>query len=437
MDVEDVSSNPKIARLTRLTRELEQSRTAEQTMRALRRGFSEGDDFIPPVLLSTRGLPPGDYRVVPLHVSDEPPNGDLHPAEEQPGPVHSGGIMAAIISRCEPQLIQNVDWSHDPYFHETLDGCTSVIALPLASARLPMNWVIRLKKAPERFTVSRLEEEVERTALAGALLENQILAGELARANEQIENEAREVGELQRALLPASLPRIAGLEMATSYEPSGRAGGDLFDFFPLDEPQGDHGNASAGPTRWCIFIGDAAGHGLATAVIMAIVQAVLHARPIGISGPASLLMHANRQLCTKGLGGFVTAFLGLYEPTARRLTYANAGHPPPLVRRSSDGLIRALDQVGSFPLGIDDSETFKEATVQLERGDMVLLYTDGITEARSRDDDLFDSDRLLRVLRDGGDRPAAVIDRLRSAVRTHEIGEPPRDDQAVVAMRVL
>ena len=348
-----------------------------------------------------------------------------------------GGILGAIISRREPQLLQDVDWARDPFFRETLSEYTSVMAIPVTGDRLPMTWAIGLKKPPKQFTVSDLEETVERAALVGALLENQILAGELAHAHQQIDRDARQVGELQRALLPASLPRIAGLEIAASYEPLGRAGGDLYDFFPLDERQDGRADAPTTPSRWCIFIGDVEGHGLAAALVMAIVQAVLHAHPAGIATPAGLLMYGNRQLCSSRIGGLVTAFLGIYEPASRRLTYARAGHPPPLLRRAADGAIGALDAVGSYPLGIDESETFQEASVQLERGDTLLLYTDGITEAQGTAEDLFGVDRLTRVFRDGGDRPAELIDRLREAVQAHEHGEAAGDDQTLVAARVL
>ncbi|HSZ59685.1 MAG TPA: PP2C family protein-serine/threonine phosphatase [Tepidisphaeraceae bacterium] len=253
-------------------------------------------------------------------------------------------------------------------------------------------------------------------------------------AEAMFDREARQVGELQRALLPASLPRVSGLEIAASYEPTGRAGGDLYDFFPLDERHNDPGDM---PGRWCVFVGDTAGHGLAAAVVIAIVQAVLHAHPARIARPATLLRHANRQLCSKSLGGFVTAFLGIYEPGQRRLIYANAGHPPPLLRRFSDGSIHTLDEVGSYPLGIDDSEDFEEATVQFESGDTVLLYTDGITEARDANGDQFDRKRLMRAFREAGDRPVGLIDHLCQAVRAHEQGQTPRDDQTLVAARVL
>src|SRR5271157_5929281 len=236
MHIQDLSQNRRIAGLTQLTRELEQSRTPEDTLRILERGFAEVDGFVASLLLSTRGLSPGNYRVVGAQLQDEPLSDLPSQAKEEPGPVRRGGILGAIIRRREPQLVQDVDWSRDPFFCETLAGYASVMAIPLAGERLPMTWGIALKKPPQQFTASELEEAVERVALVGALLENQMLASELARANEQIDRDARRVGELQRALLPASLPRIAGLEIAASYAPLGRAGGDLYDLFPLDEP---------------------------------------------------------------------------------------------------------------------------------------------------------------------------------------------------------
>jgi phosphoserine phosphatase RsbU/P len=224
---------------------------------------------------------------------------------------------------------------------------------------------------------------------------------------------------------------------AASYEPCGRAGGDLYDFFPLNPAPDNRADSGTAPPRWCALIGDASGHGLAAAVVTAIVQAVLHAHPPGTDGPAALLAHANRHLCYKRIGGFFTAFLGVYEPLARRLTFANAGHPPPLVKRSADASVRPLDSVASYPLGIDDAERFDESTVQLERGDTVLLYTDGITEARDEQRDLFGAERLTRVVRDASHAPAELIERLRAAVRAHEHGQPAPDDQALVAARVL
>lgn len=447
MDVQDLSRNNKVARLTRLTRDLEQSRTPGETLAVVRQAFADAYEPVTSMLLSTRGLPPGSYHVVDteLHagarLAFESGNGH---ARDDPGLVRSGGVVAAIIGRSEPRLIQDVDWSHDPYFSETLGPYASVMAIPLAGGgRLPMDWAILLKRSPGRFNVSDLEEAVERVALIAALLENQALAGELARANERLERDARQVGELQRALLPSSLPRIAGMEIAASYEPASRAGGDLYDFFPLDQrPAGGPGGSTGddqdnAQACWCVFVGDAAGHDLATAVIMAIVQAVLHAHPAETARPATLLAYANRQLCGKRLGGFVTAFLGVYEPRLRRLSYVNAGHPPPLLRRAPGGPAAWLDEAANYPLGIDSAETFDEAVVQFEPGDTLLLYTDGITEVRNRAEDLFGPDRLARALCDASDPPAELVGRLRRALLVHQDGRAADDDQTLVAAQIL
>ena len=126
MHLQDLSQNRRIARLAQLTRELEQSRTPEDTLRILERGFAEVDGFVASLLLSTRGLSPGHYRVVGAQLKDEPLSDLPSQAKEEPGPVRRGGILGAIISRREPQLVQDVDWSRDPFFRETLSGYTSV-----------------------------------------------------------------------------------------------------------------------------------------------------------------------------------------------------------------------------------------------------------------------------------------------------------------------
>ena len=168
MHTQDLSQNRRISRLVQLTRELEQSRTPEDTLRKLERGFAEVDGFVASLLLSTRGLSPGHYRVVGSQLKDEP-LGDLHSlAKEEPAPVRHGGILGEIIRRREPQLVQDVDWSRDPFFCDSFAGYTSVMAIPLAGESLPMTWGIALKKPPQRFTASELEEAVERVALVGA-----------------------------------------------------------------------------------------------------------------------------------------------------------------------------------------------------------------------------------------------------------------------------
>jgi sigma-B regulation protein RsbU (phosphoserine phosphatase) len=441
MNPQDLSQNHRLATLAKLPRDLERSQSPAQTLRIVRRSFSETEGVVASVWVSTRNLPSGQYRVLGVEVGGEAER-DPFSVQEAGSAVQSGGTLGAIIACGRPQLIEDVEWSSlEPSFSRSLSGFTSVIAMPLSTTHLPINWVLLARKPPLRFTVSNLEAAVERVALVEALLHNQILAAELARAHEQIDSEARQLGELQRALLPAaaSLPSSAGLETAASYEPSGRAGGDVYDFFPLsDDHHDDNAKDQIRPVSWCVFIGDTAGHGLAASIVMAIVQAVLRARPAGVATAAALLTHANRQLCSRNIGGFVTAFLGVYDPEARRLSYANAGHPPPLHRRSAAIRIDTLNAVASYPLGIDAAEAFEEATVQLARGDTLLLYTDGIIEATGNArQDQFGIPRLTSMLRDGPDRPAELVDRVQQAVRSHHGGQAPKDDETLVAIRIL
>src|SRR5271170_2934066 len=118
MNAQDLSQNRRIASLMTLTRELEHSRTPEQTMQMLKRGFADAYGFVASMLLSTRGLPRDQYRVVQLHLEDGILNDYAEQVPDEAGPVLSGGIVASIIGQCEPQLIQDVDWTSDPYFHQ-------------------------------------------------------------------------------------------------------------------------------------------------------------------------------------------------------------------------------------------------------------------------------------------------------------------------------
>jgi len=138
MNVQDVSPNPKLASLKELTRSLEQSLSPDETLRALHRGFTEADGFVASILLSTRGMGQGHYRVVRLQLTDDPQESVFASVSEEQSPVQSGGIVAAITARSGPQLIQDVDWSPDRFFNEILHGYTSVIAIPIFGDRLPM-----------------------------------------------------------------------------------------------------------------------------------------------------------------------------------------------------------------------------------------------------------------------------------------------------------
>jgi phosphoserine phosphatase RsbU/P len=156
-----------------------------------------------------------------------------------------------------------------------------------------------------------------------------------------------------------------------------------------------------------------------------------------------LLTYLNDRLArayTRG-GTFITAFYAVLDPVARTLTYSTAGHNPPRLMRG--GSVIALNADGGLPLGIFPSQAYEQTTVQLEPGDLLLLYTDGITEAMAPLDgaksrELFGSDRLDKVLVDCVDRDAQeCIDMIRSALAAFTQNVPLGDDQTLIAIRCL
>jgi sigma-B regulation protein RsbU (phosphoserine phosphatase) len=263
--------------------------------------------------------------------------------------------------------------------------------------------------------------------LFGRGTQNLVLRNQLSTALAALDRELQVVGEIQRSLLPRYLPEIPGFDLATHYVTSARAGGDYYDFFPL--PDG----------KWGLFIADVSGHGTPAAVLMAITHAIAHSRPGTPAPPSALLGYLNDQLArayTRN-GTFITAFYAVLDPAKRTLTYARAGHNPPRLVRADK--IMSLDETGALPLGIVEGQHYDEATVTMSTGDLLLLYTDGITEAERPSEGmeaLFGTERLDQLLLGGGGRSAdECLARIRSALAEFCECAAPTDDQTLVAIR--
>lgn len=265
------------------------------------------------------------------------------------------------------------------------------------------------------------------SGLFGRGTQNLVLRNQLGSALSALDRELQTVGEIQRSLLPGQLPSITNFELSAYYQMSARAGGDYYDFFPLDNG------------CWGLFIADVSGHGTPAAVLMAITHAIAHAQPETHTPPAALLTYLNQQLArvyTHG-GTFVTAFYGVLDPARRTMVYARAGHNPPRLVR--DGRIETLDRIGALPLGVVDAQTYDEASVVLSPGDLLLLFTDGIIEATSpADGSQFGVDRLDRVLvqcRQGS--TSECIRQIQTTLTSFCENAPLADDQTVIAMRCI
>ncbi|CAN5511147.1 hypothetical protein BH09PLA1_BH09PLA1_06900 [soil metagenome] len=347
-------------------------------------------------------------------------------------PVLSGGLVGEILYANRPALIDDLPArlkSDDPA-HFYLEGFQALIALPQYDGGESLNATIMLLPRGDEIERDMIPMMHWQAGLFGRGTQNLVLRNQLTAAMAKLDRELQVVGEIQRSLLPAELPTIAGFDLAAHYQTSARAGGDYYDFFPL--PGG----------AWGIFIADVSGHGTPAAVLMAITHAIAHAQPGTHTPPPELLKHLNAHLVrsyTRG-GTFVTAFYAVLDPKARTLTYSTAGHNPPRLVRG-DRVI-ALDQSSALPLGIEPAQAYGNSTIQLECGDLLLLYTDGITEAMSPPGsagsrDLFGVNRLDTLLVEcaGSSDPTECITRVRAAVAEFSNNADPTDDRTLLAVR--
>lgn len=227
---------------------------------------------------------------------------------------------------------------------------------------------------------------------------------------------------LQRSVLPSSLPTVSGLDLAVRYLPATEGvevGGDWYDAFPL------------APHHVGIVIGDVVGHNVASASVMAQVRNALRAYAIESVGPGVALARTNTVLSRLLPDAQATVFYAVLDVETGDLSYANAGHPPPLVS-SPDGTVRYLAEGEGLMLGVDEEPAFPQGHWHLGPGQTLLLYTDGLVEDRSRS--LEDGLGALAAVVTG--RQPANADDLCTSVEAALLGCPVRaDDVCLLAVR--
>jgi sigma-B regulation protein RsbU (phosphoserine phosphatase) len=374
--------------------------------------------------LSRRGLQAPQYRITrSTHWTEE-----VNPWKEKHRlPLFDSGLLSDLIYRSEAVIISDLNISpHDPAA-EYLRDYRSLMAIPMFDQGESLNMVVSLRREPNGFVREELPTIVWLSNLFGRATNNLVLAEELQQTYRKLDHELRVVADIQRSLLPASIPKIPTLDIATYYQPAAHSGGDYYDFFPLPD------------NNWGIFIGDVSGHGTPAAVMMAITHCIAHMHPGPVSPPADVMDYLNRQLFRLYTGQnsqFITAFYGVYNPATRKLRYACAGHNPPRVKRCADGTLFDLDQADGIPLGIFEDSKFSEADVSLESGDQIIFYTDGITEANNPHGQMFGTERLDRVLENCALQASSLLETVLTAVNDFVQGVPADDDRTVVVARV-
>ena len=310
------------------------------------RGLYTDERFL---ALSRRDLAPPKYRITRSSTWQE----QINPWKEKHRlPLLESGLLGELLYGDEPRIIDDLEFAADDPAAEYLTGMRSLMAIPNYDQGIALNMTVRMSERPAAFDREGFPELVWMSNLFGRAAHNLVLADDVKRAYDIVDQELKLVGSMQRMLLPTEMPQIPTMELAAYYQTAHRAGGDYYDFFALPED------------KWALLIADVSGHGTPAAVMMAITHSIAHSYP-GPPSPANkMLDFVNYHLTTRytsNLGSFVTAFYGVYDSAKRLLTYACAGHNPPRLKRCADGTISSLDGVGGLPLGVSAKKRTKNA----------------------------------------------------------------------------
>jgi sigma-B regulation protein RsbU (phosphoserine phosphatase) len=255
------------------------------------------------------------------------------------------------------------------------------------------------------------------------------LEAQLQTANERMEGELNIGRDIQMSMLPQHFPAFPDrddFQIYATLEPAREVGGDLFDYYLTDE---DH---------LCFLVGDVSDKGVPAALFMAVTKTAIKSQAFGNTDAASILTHLNDELAENNESSmFVTAFVALLDTRTGVMSYTNAGHNPPYVKRTDGSLTRLDDRHGPVA-GAMEGIAFGSSSMVLEPGDCVILYTDGVTEAMNAEHAQFGDHALEQLLAGApeGD-PETLVSLVNDAVTRHRGAAEQSDDITVLAMNYL
>ncbi len=247
---------------------------------------------------------------------------------------------------------------------------------------------------------------------------------------ERMQKEMQVAQEIQHTLLPREFPQIEGYEIGATYRAAKEVGGDYYDFFWVD------------PTTLGIVVADVSGKGVPGSLVMTMIRTAMRLEARGNRSSSSVLGKVNQHVTADMKRGmFVTMFYIILDSRNRSINFSSAGHNPMILYREKTKEVYFLKPKG-FPVGIDlpEADMFEKSMalqkVSLEKNDMLVIYTDGITEAMNPESDQFGEDRLTKVIKENSHlTPAEFVEKLNEAVAQFTRGAEQNDDITVVAIK--
>lgn len=429
----ELSSRPRIPTLVEMMRAVSKAGDPSDVQASFGRGMRRMHGVDGYLSTSVRGLEPGSYKVTRkllegVDRETEAPN----PWRDWDSlPIVRGGFLGEIMARGEPALIDHMEVSDDPAVGDDLAPFRSLIAIPLYDGGEILNWSFFAARRSEAFDAALVEQMLVQTNLIGGTVKNVIVNRKLREADEAKSREMDRIAAIQRRLLPTPLPTIPGASLGASFLTFDTAGGDLYAVREVTL-QG------SSDRWWLLVIADASGHGPSAAVVSAMVDAIIATVPIPIQGPGAVLETLNEYLVAKSVEhGFVTAFAAAFNADRRQLRWARAGHNPPMLRSGCAPFsVRLLEDVGDLPLGIMPGLRYEETTTELSMHETLVLYTDGITEARNPEGEMFGVERIEESLRTCSGAPECAVRSIGGALLAFESGVRPADDQTMLVLQL-
>jgi len=328
------------------------------------------------------------------------------------------------------EVINLEDAYTHPRFKATYDQRSgfhtkSMLCMPMRDAEKNIIGVFQImNKKSGRFGPAD-EEFLDGLSIHAALAIRQAAMHAQVVEKKKLEYEISVARNIQQNLLPKKLPQIGSYQFAGLNLPSEKVGGDYYDFVPLNGE------------RLGFAIGDVAGKGIPAAFLMATLRTALHAHAADCDAlpPGQLLAKMNRLIFNSAPHNmFITLFYGVLEPGTGRIVFVNAGHNPAIFLRRN-GEIRRLG-TGGLALGLKDEAQFEPAEILLQRDDILLLYTDGISEAMDARRAEYGEERLIRILQEHRELPAEkLLNSIVDDVQRHRGSAPQNDDITLVIIK--
>lgn len=422
--------------LARLRRLLASSGEPHAALRAVHAFLYEEVGNCSLALLLVRDMPPGQFRLAGLIGAD----GYEHVSATDPLglqlrlPAFDDRLARRLVGGEGPIVVQLDAAELAGATARALHSPRALLALPMLTSEGVEHWFALGSDRTDAFAEHDIDRVLRDATLAYSVVARPIAVREIAQVAERHHRAIEGLADIQRLLQPDEV-RIRGLDYAVHWQPAETAAGDYYDLMSLTPLVDDF--TDRGSDAWGVMLGDVSGHGAASAMEAVQFDAILRTYdgeepPYG---PAGAITYANRHFFSRRQRPhFMTLFSVAHRPDRAELEFVCAGHVPGILLRDGTQQLLGRDHEASIPLGILREHRWENSKVTFLPGDRLVLYTDGILEARDARGRMFGLERLQALLQGEKLDAAATLARIRDAVAEHQGSDIGADDQTLVVL---